>query len=445
MVSALPCLAQVAPSPGVLPPRDCSYEGKAWVQDSYRIDGKVCQLCGGGQWVTRTSRLPGGDPKCSEPSSPPGDGSHLRIDPRYDCDANSAAPSSDRALRVVAGQCRECYTGSWRDVDRFFCNLPEIIVPKIPTLPPEKADGPTAPFLLGLKLGLLLKNYGSENTQAFVDFTARSKERLTSGAWVGSELFSGYMEWLQNDRPWDEQLALLRQWRAADPKSGAAALMEGSYWIAYAWFARGREFASKVPEEAFKTMRERMAKARRVLEEAKPYAASNPAWYVLMLQVALLQSWPMSERIALFDEAVKAEPLYDATYLEMATALTPRWGGSLDDYHRFVRGAVEKTKASYGDLMYARLYWGLIGVEHDKDPFKELKIPWQRMKSGFDDLMKRYPDSQWNLQNYAVFACRAGDGKTFNALLPKLTGKWVGGEPYTRDYCMSRFGKAGSR
>ena len=337
---------------------------------------------------------------------------------------------------------------AWKDVDRSQCNVPEVIVPKIPTLPPTESDGPTARFRLGLKLGLSLQYQGSENTRALIDFAARSKERLTDGTWVGWGLFTGYEEWLRNDRPWEGQLALLRKWRTEAPTSGPAALMEASYWIAYAWFARGTEFASKVPEEAFETARGRLAKARAVLEEAKPYAASNTAWYPLMLEVALIQSWPVGERIALFNEAVKAEPLYDATYIRMAIGLTPRWGGSLDDYHRFVRGSVEKTRASYGDLMYARLYWVLSDTEWDKEPFTALKIPWQHMKSGFDDLMKRYPDSQWNLQHYAYFACRAGDGKTFSAISPRISAKlptsspsaWR--EPYTRDYCVSRFAKA---
>jgi hypothetical protein len=165
-----------------------------------------------------------------------------------------------------------------------------------------------------------------------------------------------------------------------------------------------------------------------------------------MFDIASYQGWSGAERLALFDEAVNVEPLYDATYLSMAVGLTPRWGGSLDDFHRFVRGAVEKTKSSAGNTMYARLYWVLINTESEQEPFTALGISWDRMKSGFDDLMARYPDSQWNLQHYAYFACRADDGKTFKELLPKLAVKlpytmpapWRGA--YTRDYCVTRLG-----
>jgi len=288
---------------------------------------------------------------------------------------------------------------------------------------------------------------GFANAEALIDSTARSKERLTDGAWVGWTLFLGYEDSLKFLPAWDEHLAKLRQWRTAQPTSGAAALMEASYWVSYAWFARGTQYAVNVPQDAYKITYERVSKARSVLEEAKPYAASNPAWYGLMLEVALLQGWPMPERVALFDEAIRAEPLYDEAYMGMAISLVPKWGGSPGDYERFARAAVAKTKSDYGNLMYARLYWLLANAEWEKEPFTELKIPWQRMKSGFDDLMKRYPDSQWNLQNYAYFACRAGDGKTFNAILPGLpsTMRWPWREPYTRDYCVTRFSKSSPR
>ena len=99
-----------------------------------------------------------------------------------------------------------------------------------------------------------------------------------------------------------------------------------------------------------------------------------------------------------------------------------------------------------GVVNRVRGYWVLINTELDQEPFTVLGIPRERMKGGFDDLMARYPDSQWNLQHYAYFACRADDGKTFKELLPKLAVKlpytmpapWRGA--YTRDYCVTRLG-----
>ena len=160
----------------------------------------------------------------------------------------------------------------------------------------------------------------------------------------------------------------------------------------------------------------------------------------------LLARWPRSEQVALFNEATKAEPYFYGTYFSFATSLLPRWGGSLTDYDQFVETAVEKTRAVDGETMYARLYWALSRGEWDKDPFKDLHIRWKSMRAGFDDLMKRYPKSQWNLHHYAYFACRAHDGKSFDRLWPNLDVQqmrlmptiWF--QPYTLDNCIDQFG-----
>jgi hypothetical protein len=60
------------------------------------------------------------------------------------------------------------------------------------------------------------------------------------------------------------------------------------------------------------------------------------------------------------------------------------------------------------------------------------------MKTGFEDVVARYPD-QWNYQNYAHFACQAGDSKTLDQLLsrhvrrPIIAEAWSG--PVTFEEC----------
>lgn len=328
---------------------------------------------------------------------------------------------------------------TWKDMDlSVYCNVTALEVP-------IAEEGPVARNQLGYMVHAALANGEIDEVQAFIDSIMHSRKRLTDGMPVSSRLFAGYEGSVRAAGDWDLQGKQLGQWRAQRPKSEAAALLEASYWMTYAWLARGGSFAANVPPQAFKTANERMKKARQVLEEAKAYSAQDPEWYERMLGVAQFEGWPSARRLALFDEAVRADPLYDPTYIAMAAGLIPRWGGSIDAYHRFVRAAVEKTKATEGNVLYARLYWVLAAGEWNQEPFTALKIPWPKMNSGFEDLMSRYPNSQWNLQNYAYFACRAGDGKTFNRLLPKLVANMPPETPspwqglYTRDYCVTRF------
>jgi hypothetical protein len=156
-----------------------------------------------------------------------------------------------------------------------------------------------------------------------------------------------------------------------------------------------------------------------------------------MLYLAYNQDTPADQRVALFEEAIRAEPYYYTHYFVVANRLTPRWGGSLAEFDSFVEASVKRTSERDGATMYARLYWILASVEHDREPFTELGIPWPKMRQGFDDLMQRYPKSQWNLNNYVYFACRAKDERTFGRIVggiqQAILPAWNGA--YTLDYC----------
>ena len=65
------------------------------------------------------------------------------------------------------------------------------------------------------------------------------------------------------------------------------------------------------------------------------------------------------------------------------------------------------------------------------------------MKLGFEDMMVRHPKSKWNLNNFAKFACMAGDSKTF-LVLRKQIGKGVIDAAWPKntslDLCETKFG-----
>jgi hypothetical protein len=65
--------------------------------------------------------------------------------------------------------------------------------------------------------------------------------------------------------------------------------------------------------------------------------------------------------------------------------------------------------------MYARLNWATM----DFSMFKNGQADWPRMKAGFEQMMKEYPDA-WNTNNFAKFACIAKDHETLSALIPKI-------------------------
>ena len=58
--------------------------------------------------------------------------------------------------------------------------------------------------------------------------------------------------------------------------------------------------------------------------------------------------------------------------------------------------------------MYARIYWSASQTQYGRDLFTDSDVIWEKMKKGIDDVLKRYPD-QWNINNFALFACLAND------------------------------------
>jgi hypothetical protein len=239
----------------------------------------------------------------------------------------------------------------------------------------------------------------------------------------------------------EDWMERIQTWRSQFPNSTSAVIVEVEAWRTYAWQARGTGFANSVSPKAMELYRERLARARRVLEGSKAFAATSPYWYTSMLGIATGEGWPLAQQQEVFNEGITRHPRAAGIYVAMAFRMTPRWGGDFEMYRQFTDLAAERTKALYGNSMYAWMYMQYADVEHDQ-PFRELGIPWPQMKSGLEEILSKYP-STWNLNRYAYFACQANDKAAFLALLPQLTKKslredvWFGS--YSFENCRETF------
>jgi tetratricopeptide (TPR) repeat protein len=303
------------------------------------------------------------------------------------------------------------------------------------TYAPQDFEGPSGKYAAAqlIAVGLytnLVDRAEKQSTEAL-----DRRARMADGTWEIAGMYDSLGVVFRTNGDWDRALKALQRWRTLFPESRTASVAEARYWIAYAGYARGGEWASQVPSKAWEMYYERLKKAREVLENGK--APGNPHWHTLMLDVAYALDRPADEKRALFEQAVREEPYYYSHYFNVARYLAPRWSGSLPAFHSFVEASVKRTRERDGATMYARLYWVLAATEFDREPFTDLGIPWTKMREGFEELMRQYPKSQWNLNNYAYFACRAKDRKTFGQLVGKIDkpidDAWNGA--YTLDYC----------
>jgi hypothetical protein len=269
-----------------------------------------------------------------------------------------------------------------------------------------------------------------------------SKERLPDGRWKLTFVFSNLTSGIgkHDEAAWKARLELIDKWISKSPNDSTPYIAKADALTRYAWDARGGGYADTVEESDWVVFKKRIADARTVLESAPQISKNSPLWYDAMQTVALAQAWTMEQYGQLFQEAVKREPTYYFLYFNAATYFLPRWHGDAKEIARFVEYAVESSKAKEGQTLYARIYWSLLWALGD-NTFSPGNAQWPRMRQGFRDIVKSYPDN-WNINAFAYYACMANDLETVAQIAPKITtmetGLWQSPSRYTSCLDMAR-------
>jgi len=293
-----------------------------------------------------------------------------------------------------------------------------------PAVAEEYTDGPAAMYGISWAAEQHFSRSNYDELDEMFTELSNSDRRFDDGRWPIAGFTGGITDFVDAHKDWEWMEANIAAWRIRNSKSTAAAIVEAQYWITYAWNARGEGFASTVTPEGWELYRGRLNIARSVLDASKDYAADSPLWYAKYLDIANAQGWSRDEVQALFEEAVEKEPHYYGHYFSMIKYLQPRWHGDFLQIEEFANWAVEATKKVEGKSLYARIYWYLNQLESvDFDLFQDSFASWDIMRAGFQDLMERHPNSFWNMNNFAVFACLAKDKETYAALRPRFEGK----------------------
>lgn len=275
-----------------------------------------------------------------------------------------------------------------------------------------------------------------------------TKNRTSSGLWLLTLFYGGINAAIaevekqaHNDADVDAPYRLLeaktKRWAEQFPDLPTAHVTHSMVLIRHGWAYRGEGYASTVKPESWEPFFRYVAMAREHLEKYKAVAAIDPRWYEIMLLVAKAENWERDEFDRLLDEALGQEPLFYQTYFSALEYLLPKWHGSLAEIEAFAQDAVKRTLNQEGRGMYARIYWYASQTQFENDIFKDSFAVWPSMKAGFDDVVSDYPDA-WNYNNYAKFACLAGDLPKTRELLKRIKSSIVPtawNPPAFIDYC----------
>ena len=213
------------------------------------------------------------------------------------------------------------------------------------------------------------------------------------------------------------------KWIKAYPNSPVAHLAYVRALSAHAWFFRGNGYAATVPENAWKPFYHFENLANNYLVKSEKYAVADTGWYALKIGFAKTLGLDEKQFTPLIEEALTKSVNDDRIFYGVMHFLLPKWHGDANQLDKFVSKVVDKTRTQRGMELYARLYAAASQFQYQHQLFSQSRVSWPKMKEGFEDILKRYPDP-WNVNIYAHFSCLARDkGKT------KELMETIGGNP----------------
>jgi hypothetical protein len=302
---------------------------------------------------------------------------------------------------------------------------------------PDNNDGPRGIYVFAAEVQALWLRGDYAMLDGLFDRWAKPDERFDDGRLHLTAVSKGLDFALARNRDpkdWEQELAKISEWRQKNPASTAVDIVETDILQSWAWSARGTGYARTVTPEGWKLFHERMNRAQEILFRSKDRSSNNPLWFYEYMEVALQLGWERAEFRALHDAAIARFPDFHPLYFSMIRSLEPRWGGSIEEIDAYIAEVDRQTQAQQGKIMYARLYWYLAGAEgEDFSLFEDSAANWADLKTGFEQLIAATPKSNWNLNNFASFACRAGDADTYRKLRKQI------GEPIYEDAWSSNF------
>ncbi len=262
----------------------------------------------------------------------------------------------------------------------------------------------------------------------------KSTERLPSGVLKSARLLYGLMAAtalpnnlegsakgprVAQEEHWVAMEKKTERWQQMYPTSSVAAFARSSVFIGHAYFFRGSSYARDVDPAMWKPFKDYIERAYNALASPGNQVMRDQAWYCAMIKVAQYQDMDPNQFADLVVEASNKYPTYYEIYFFAANKLAPKWGGSFEAFEWLANLAVTRTRKTDGMALYTRLYWSIAQGDFKDDLFSRTNADWKKMKLGFDDIVKRYP-SEWNLNNYAWFACMARDRPTLERVFKQI-------------------------
>lgn len=252
------------------------------------------------------------------------------------------------------------------------------------------------------------------------------RERTVSGIWKLSVYYGAVESELLSDKSTEETLydfgKGLDRWVQFEPNSPTPIIYNSIALLSYARAVLVlRSTTETLTSERLEAHAARLKNVKSYMIEHKAVGSKDPHWYHVFLDIESSVCSDLGEIEKIVQEGSERYPDYYQIYF-MGIYAAVHCSKTVDQYadlvKRIVDRGVQQTSAADGDGFYARAYWYASNFTRNGSPADVPKIEWERMKRGMADVLKRY-DEPWNVNNFAKFACAAGDKETLRQLLPR--------------------------
>jgi len=274
------------------------------------------------------------------------------------------------------------------------------------------------------RVGTLMEGRDYAALEHLAEQYRSTEARTGSGVWKLTQFYDGISEYFntrdKDPAVWNGRYRMADAWMREYPHSPTSHLAFAQLLVNTAWSYRGSGFAPTVPADRWELFKKQNAKAGEFLRNYKTVGVRDPNWYGLSLLVAQRAGVADEPFMALFDEGVTRYPRFYPLYFNAVSNFSPKWGGSGEEIESFARHALTKVPRADRAALYARIYWVASQDQYGGDLFTDSNVDWRLMRQGIDDVLAKYP-SDWNLQNFAFFACRARDKPKTRQLMGRIT------------------------
>lgn len=218
---------------------------------------------------------------------------------------------------------------------------------------------------------------------------------------------------------WATLEARINEWINSDPQSPYAYTVYAQMLMHHGWAYRGNGPGNSIPAQDLSKFQAYLKASEDYLQAHKDIASRDPRWYETLMGVANAEGWSEDDYNALADEAISRYPYFYQIYFAAVDYFSPRWHGNKEKIEEFAQRAVKATLEKDHFGMYARLYWYASQSNYGPRLFTDSAVAWSRMSQSIDDVLAQYPD-QWNINNFAYFACLAQDQSKTKKLLAQV-------------------------